>query len=607
MTTNLSGKFLDESLDPMDIRRTWNLVAVPDQLVEVRILHRNGAPGLGRFTLVDAFERAVRHADDQPDVSGIYVTLNPVRSDASWPHPLNRIVVGGPGAKDADIAVRRWLLVDLDPRRPTKTNATAAEHQAAIDAAGRIGRALLNRGWPAPVQAISGNGAHLLYHLADWPNDPDSTKQAQRLLRTIAQRFTTETVDVDVTVFNASRISKVYGTTPKKGDQSPDRPWRPARILVQPDPLVPLTQIRANSIEDWLTQKTPTAPPLAKTPSAFTGNQMQDWLDRTAPQGTQRFLGALGSDLRWRLIQADDQHFWKGQPGHWLENARDRGRLATDLPLDRLDDQYSWHVRPMPKEGPYVLTMLDDATKDTLDRMISEGLPPTAAIETSDNRYQVWHRWPWAFPREKMAQLLSHLQKHYRTDPGANLPGHNGRLPSSRNWKRDPQKGIDRGGYPVQLVMTNPALTRDQAITWFSRFPVPEKAAAPITIPSGPVGQFDFADPRYQRMVAKQVPLLPEVWKQKCGRTQDASASGADMAIANIAVGLQLADDTIADILDPLVHAPERKAHGSDYITRTIAAARAYTDVQAPGVWGPRFDAGRQFPWLAAPSRGPER
>ena len=243
---------LGESLDPMDIRRTWDLIATPEHVVEVRILRRNGPPGLGRFNSVDAFEHAVRHADDRSDVSGIYVTLNPVRPDAPWPHPLNRIVLGGPGAKDADIAFRRWLLVDLDPRRPTKTNATTTERQAAFDAAGRIGRALRRKGWPDPVQATSGNGAHLLYRLTDWPNDGDSTQHVQRMLRALALQFTTETVDVDISVFNASRISKVYGTIPKKGDPSPGRPWWPSRIFIIPDPLVPLNPLRADSIEDWL-------------------------------------------------------------------------------------------------------------------------------------------------------------------------------------------------------------------------------------------------------------------------------------------------------------------------------------------------------------------
>ncbi len=322
-------------------------------------------------------------------------------------------------------------------------------------------------------------------------------------------------------------------------------------------------------------------------------------------QQAREFLTALGPDLQWRLIKADDQHLLKGQSGPWLENPRDPGRRAVDLPLDRLDDQYSWHVRPMPLSGPYPLTMLDDATHDTIDRMTAEGLPPTAAIETSADRFQVWHRWPWPMGRDHTARLLTHLQQHYATDKGANMPGHNGRLAGTRNWKRQPEKQIDRAGYAVHLVMTSPALTRAQATAWLGRFPVPQPAVHPVTIPAGVVGQFDFDDLRYQHQLAKTVPMLSGVWAQAYAQRHDASQ--ADMTIAIRAVSLQLDDATVASILDPLVHQAGRKAHGRDYIPRTIAKARQWTDVQAPGIWGPRFDAARQFPWLAERSRAAER
>ena len=323
-----------------------------------------------------------------------------------------------------------------------------------------------------------------------------------------------------------------------------------------------------------------------------------------SPQA-RAFLTALGPDLRWRLIQTDDQHHLKGDPGHWLENSRDPGRLAGDLPLDRLNDQYSWHVRPMPKAGPYVLTMLDDATQDTLDRMAQEGLPPTAVVETSADHFQVWHRWPWHMDRDYAGRLGSHLQSHYATDPGANLPGHTGRLAGSRNWKRQPEKEGDRAGCPVSLVMTSRGLVRPQSTAWLSCYPVPKPEPRPIAIPAGMVGSFDFDDPRYQNMVSRQVPLLPGVWEQAYARYQDASR--ADMAIAIRAVSLQLDDNTVAGILNPLVHAAGRKDHGSHYVTRTMAKARQWADVSAPGVWGARFDAARQFPWLRERSRAAER
>ncbi len=225
-------------LNPADIRTTWDLVAT-DAPVELRVLRRDGPPSLGRFTQAEAFEQAVRQADAQPDTTGIYVALNPLRPDAPWTGRLNILRTGGQAAKDGDIASRRWLLVDLDPRRPAKTNATDTERQAAFEKAGQIGRTLRHLGWPDPVQATSGNGAHLLYRV-DLENSPDSTSKIQTVLKTLATRFSDESVDVDSSVFNASRISKIYGTTPKKGEQSTDRPFHPAQILVAPPRLVPV-------------------------------------------------------------------------------------------------------------------------------------------------------------------------------------------------------------------------------------------------------------------------------------------------------------------------------------------------------------------------------
>ncbi len=62
--------------------------------------------------------------------SGIYFTLNPVNPDL-----LARAVncckkYAKNTTKDADIVRRRWLLVDLDPKRPAGISSTDAEHQA---------------------------------------------------------------------------------------------------------------------------------------------------------------------------------------------------------------------------------------------------------------------------------------------------------------------------------------------------------------------------------------------------------------------------------------------------------------------------------------------
>jgi hypothetical protein len=92
-------------------------------------------------------------------------------------------------------------------------------------------------GWPSPVEADSGNGAHLLYAI-DLPNDPPSADLLRRCLYALAFQFSDEEAEVDCTTFNAARICKVYGTLSCKGDDTPDRPHRLSRVLSAPVPMV---------------------------------------------------------------------------------------------------------------------------------------------------------------------------------------------------------------------------------------------------------------------------------------------------------------------------------------------------------------------------------
>jgi len=168
----------------------------------------------------------------------VYITLNPVDPQLLSRYS-NRIE---PYAKatttDAQVTKRRWLLIDLDPVRPSGTSATATQLKAAANKACEIHNYLVDIGWPEPVAALSGNGYHLLYAI-DLPNDAASTALVKAVLLALAERFDDDHTKVDRTVFNAARICKLYGTVANKGDHTAAAPWRlshlmdtPARIVV---------------------------------------------------------------------------------------------------------------------------------------------------------------------------------------------------------------------------------------------------------------------------------------------------------------------------------------------------------------------------------------
>jgi hypothetical protein len=165
---------------------------------------------------------------------GVYVTLNPVK-EALWARAADRIVYSPKHAtKNDEIVCRRQLLVDIDAERPSGISSTDPEHAAALERAQQIRQWLMEeRNWPAPVSADSGNGAHLLWRI-ELPNDDAAAQLVAAVLQALAQRFDDSKVKVDTSTFNASRISKVYGTLACKGDNTEERPHRMAQVLGVP-------------------------------------------------------------------------------------------------------------------------------------------------------------------------------------------------------------------------------------------------------------------------------------------------------------------------------------------------------------------------------------
>ena len=132
---------------------------------------------------------------------------------------------------DADISCRRLFLIDLDRAGSAKAPATDDEIRRAAEVADNIEAWFREREGEVPTRVLSGNGIHLYYELDDLPNDDASREACKALLSNLAAKFDTTEVKVDKVVFNASRITKVPGTTAYKGQANPDRPYRTAVIL----------------------------------------------------------------------------------------------------------------------------------------------------------------------------------------------------------------------------------------------------------------------------------------------------------------------------------------------------------------------------------------
>lgn len=137
----------------------------------------------------------------------------------------------GSNVKDNDIEARRYIFIDIDRAEKADCPATDAEVQHAIDLSQNIRCFMSECGWIEPLVVMSGNGVHLYYELNYAPNTLELTEQIRALLQLLGDKFDNRHVKVDRGVYNSSRITKVIGTTAKKGIESPGRPYRKVRIL----------------------------------------------------------------------------------------------------------------------------------------------------------------------------------------------------------------------------------------------------------------------------------------------------------------------------------------------------------------------------------------
>ena len=235
------------------ISEAMSILLEPDSIVELR------APGTQGHTLSGYFDDHSLLAKAAAGLSGkapgVYVTLNPVRTDL-LARAVNRVIRFAKNTtSDSDILSRRWFALDFDPVRPSGISATDAEHEAALDRMQQCKDWLRTQGWPDPVLADSGNGGHLLYRI-DLPNDAASTDLVKRCLQALGLLFSDDQVIVDLSTYNASRIWKVYGTLAAKGDNTPDRPHRLAKLLEVPSRI----EVVSPELLAQLAAMVPTAP-----------------------------------------------------------------------------------------------------------------------------------------------------------------------------------------------------------------------------------------------------------------------------------------------------------------------------------------------------------
>lgn len=217
-----------------EIRKTLSALKPNGMLFEVRIIENGGKTNYsGYFT--DA-ETLIEHMGRlRLDNTNAYITLNSIKEACYSREQKNSFIRNAKiTTSDKDIDGYEWIMIDLDPVRPTGTSSSEAERDKAKDMGNKIFAFLQSQGFYTPLCADSGNGLHLLYKIRA-KNSPENVDAIKKFLATVSMLFSDEDVDVDVKNFNPSRICKLYGTLAQKGTGTEERPHRMSGIIRFPD------------------------------------------------------------------------------------------------------------------------------------------------------------------------------------------------------------------------------------------------------------------------------------------------------------------------------------------------------------------------------------
>ena len=216
-------------MDERQIRYTFELLKKQEDVIEVRCI-------TSRSNYSGYFKNVDNIIKDLPRYSNgnVYFVLNKI-SDGCYSREQHEVFVekAKNTTSDGDISLREWLLIDVDPKRPSGVSSTDEEKNSAKLVINNVFSFLRDIGFAEPIVCDSGNGFHLLYKIG-LENTDANKLLIQTVLQVLDLYFSNGKCDIDKTVFNASRITKLYGTDSKKGNSTDDRPHRQSSILKVP-------------------------------------------------------------------------------------------------------------------------------------------------------------------------------------------------------------------------------------------------------------------------------------------------------------------------------------------------------------------------------------
>lgn len=219
-------------IDKNEVLKCLNVLKQKGDLFEIRMVSGKWNSS-GYFT---DFDKAVEEIEKKfiKENTNIYIVLNAI-DNACYSRKQRDMFIDTPSnsTHDSDIIGYEWLMIDIDPKRPSGTSSSDEQLELAKQKARNIFKLMRERSWHEPIVAMSGNGYHLLYKI-HLKNTDKNKKLIENVLKTLGIIFNDENSDIDQTTYNPSRICKLYGTYAKKGTDTKERPHRLSKIISMP-------------------------------------------------------------------------------------------------------------------------------------------------------------------------------------------------------------------------------------------------------------------------------------------------------------------------------------------------------------------------------------
>lgn len=237
-------------MDEREVSKALHSLVPPGELFEIRIIDE-GWISSGYFTDVELAIQELKKTLITEN-AGVYVTLNHIKSACGSRKQRDKFKENAkPTTSDKDIDYYQYLMIDFDPERVSGVSASDEELREAHSVAESVVDFLRGKGWPEPLQGLSGNGYHALYWIENLPasdkRDDPNTILIKKVLEALNQQFGTARCKVDEVNFNPARVCKLYGTMAQKGENTPDRPHRLSKLINIPEDI---SQVTRRQLED---------------------------------------------------------------------------------------------------------------------------------------------------------------------------------------------------------------------------------------------------------------------------------------------------------------------------------------------------------------------